>query len=47
MLANFSLYVPYLDVKTWEVFKDHTRTIIIIQLSMEAMVSNTVSFMLS
>lgn len=31
MLANFSLYVPYLDVRTWK----YSRTIII-QLSMEA-----------
>lgn len=36
MLANFSLYVPYLDLKTWKVFKDHPRIIIIIQLSVEA-----------
>lgn len=36
MLANFSLYVPYLDAKTWKVFKDHARTMMRIQLSMEA-----------
>lgn len=36
MVANFSLDVPYLDLNTWKVFKDHTRTIIVIQLPMEA-----------
>lgn len=36
MVANFPLYVLYLDLKTWKIFKDHTRIIIIIQLPMEA-----------
>ena len=36
MVVNFPLYVLYLDLKTWKIFKDHTRTVIVIHLPMKA-----------